>query len=650
MNITDLPKIRVIVHKGERFGHQKASYTLIKRLRELGFKGQFEIVYDDLYPEPVVPPKYTAHIGDLLPGSNIEHMPQPIEMQYKIYLDKLSGFIKQLLPRYKSEYDRLDQILKSTSIDDAKKINHIDGILCQCLNTKKAELKLVQNAYDKAYTNLVDAFKREIIKEKDMELLPTEVRLSCHLPAREIVEASAQPKEKQLLDFVHTHSDYVSIQLVYGLKPLAPVTARPTTTSSNVGYIGRKLEVIFSGYLSPDITDESTRSESVNINHPLLGDLIITRLPSNNSEWHLEHIPLSFVAATDKLTPRDRPTTTYSTDICVVTQPTNWKAKSFIDISDQTKPILTEEQLCSFSYNSKQYCIDINDNTAIIAMCESPEFSCDSKLLQELKTFKAAQQKQDEQSYKYRDIALFENMRFYALRDRKFSQSKPINIKARYRNPLDQLKDLIAFYNANKSDMNRPYVLLVPNFEKVFSNMSNDEIIDILGNNVKIIKNTTDIQKSDDYIYVLCTGSLHPETFDYLTTFPNMLPAVIEGCNAVELCEYNGAPFLLVNPGGYVVQKLYSEDEDFNSIQNLHVNASLYLSNGKEDNKQAYISYMHLAISKSNVLEKYFQQRKEIYKNTRSDVIERSLQIITAVGIQTQSKVYESIKATSPTI
>jgi hypothetical protein len=636
----------VIIHTGERFGHQKASYTLMKRLRELGFKGQFEILYEDLYPELAVAAKYTSYPADSLPGSSIKPMPQSIEVRHKLYFNKLASLMKQLLPRYKIQYDILSQIIKNTYMDPAAKINQIDAIILQFLNILQEDLKAAQNSFRAAHTNLVATFKQEFIKEKNMELLPTQVRLSCDLPTRGIVESTAKPNEKQLLEFIQAHKDSVSIQLVYGLKPLVVATA----PCKNIGYNGKKLEVIFSGYIAPDIADEETRNQAVAIDHPVLGDLMITRLPSNRSEWHLDQIPLSFIAATDKLTPRNRPASTYMSDISVVTQPTNWKAQCFIDIYDQVRPILIEEQLCSFSYNNKQYCIDINDSAAIVAMCESQAFSGDSKLLQVLQAFKMAQQKQNEQSYRSRDIALFESMRFNDLRDIKSRHFEPTYNKTVYRDPLEQLQDLIAFYNANKISMKTPYVLLVPNFEKVFVNTPNEIILDILGNHVKIIKNIADINYNDDYIYIMLTGHLHPEVFDYLTTLPDMLPAIIEGCNSVELCEYTGTPFLLLGRNGNLVQKLFTEDENFDRVQNLHINASLYLSNGNEEKKQDYLDYMHLAISKPNELEQYCQQRKEIYKSTRTDVIDRSLQVITAIGIKTQDKAYEFRNAPAPRI
>ncbi|MDH5796022.1 MAG: hypothetical protein OEY79_00560, partial [Anaplasmataceae bacterium] len=44
-DIRKLNKILIIVYDAPNYGHQKAAITLMQRLRELGFKGVFDIYY-----------------------------------------------------------------------------------------------------------------------------------------------------------------------------------------------------------------------------------------------------------------------------------------------------------------------------------------------------------------------------------------------------------------------------------------------------------------------------------------------------------------------------------------------------------------------------------------------------------------------------
>ena len=50
MRLEDLDEIRIIINPGAGNGHQKANITLMQRLRELGFKGIFDVRYIEAYP------------------------------------------------------------------------------------------------------------------------------------------------------------------------------------------------------------------------------------------------------------------------------------------------------------------------------------------------------------------------------------------------------------------------------------------------------------------------------------------------------------------------------------------------------------------------------------------------------------------------
>ena len=45
--ISEMALIRVVVNTGRGFGHQRAAITLMQKLREMGFKGIFDIQCDD---------------------------------------------------------------------------------------------------------------------------------------------------------------------------------------------------------------------------------------------------------------------------------------------------------------------------------------------------------------------------------------------------------------------------------------------------------------------------------------------------------------------------------------------------------------------------------------------------------------------------
>ena len=50
-HIKDLKNIRIMIDVGRGYGHQKAGMTLMKKLREVGFVGEFDILYRDFYPQ-----------------------------------------------------------------------------------------------------------------------------------------------------------------------------------------------------------------------------------------------------------------------------------------------------------------------------------------------------------------------------------------------------------------------------------------------------------------------------------------------------------------------------------------------------------------------------------------------------------------------
>jgi hypothetical protein len=64
MRLSELTEIRIIVNPGSGFGHQKAAITLMKRLRELGFKGVFDVRYDDHVPPFMVIDETKTSIPD----------------------------------------------------------------------------------------------------------------------------------------------------------------------------------------------------------------------------------------------------------------------------------------------------------------------------------------------------------------------------------------------------------------------------------------------------------------------------------------------------------------------------------------------------------------------------------------------------------
>jgi hypothetical protein len=40
-----------MIDRGRGYGHQKAGITLMKKLREVGFVGEFDILYNEFYPQ-----------------------------------------------------------------------------------------------------------------------------------------------------------------------------------------------------------------------------------------------------------------------------------------------------------------------------------------------------------------------------------------------------------------------------------------------------------------------------------------------------------------------------------------------------------------------------------------------------------------------
>ena len=56
--IDEMDLIRVVVNTGKGFGHQRAAITLMQELREMGFRGTFDIKCDDRLDPDLFNSKY----------------------------------------------------------------------------------------------------------------------------------------------------------------------------------------------------------------------------------------------------------------------------------------------------------------------------------------------------------------------------------------------------------------------------------------------------------------------------------------------------------------------------------------------------------------------------------------------------------------
>lgn len=178
---------------------------------------------------------------------------------------------------------------------------------------------------------------------------------------------------------------------------------------------------------------------------------------------------------------------------------------------------------------------------------------------------------------------------------------------------LDEATEVQRIIDANllvSQNTGKPSVLLLPQkialydyfIERVKDNNPHVYFADLTKNDLDL-----DAYKAGDVV-VAHTGYLQQIVFDHLMLRGTTLPPVIEGCNAVEVCESAGRPFIHGSGKHRPIKQYAIKRSD---KQQLHTQASLCLEQGESTYVPQLIQYMEESLTSNPELMAYHAQRRE---------------------------------------
>ena len=198
-HIKDIKEIRIFANPGRGYGHQCVVFTLIEKLRDLGFLGVVEILAND-------------KIGNEIWEYNIHS--NRMEFSYINCDPMVSGVLIKMLPELASSYNHNGKIINVPSLGKVRLLSYhkkmdlpqVDLTICAaddfCMNVQEK----VTEFNTKCYILLQPTdwlATRSIGLGKEITQLPEEMRLSCdrelQLPSRPITN---NEEEINLLDIV----------------------------------------------------------------------------------------------------------------------------------------------------------------------------------------------------------------------------------------------------------------------------------------------------------------------------------------------------------------------------------------------------------------------------------------------------------------
>lgn len=125
-------------------------------------------------------------------------------------------------------------------------------------------------------------------------------------------------------------------------------------------------------------------------------------------------------------------------------------------------------------------------------------------------------------------------------------------------------------------------------------------------------------QYKPNQVVIAYTGPLQQAVFDHLLLRATHFPPVIEGCNARELCESAGRPFIHAFDG-----RLATYPAVLSGKQALHAAASVCLQRGGDKGIPALQQYMLEALMQNEELLAYHAERRKAFLS-RPDACERA--------------------------
>jgi hypothetical protein len=144
------------------------------------------------------------------------------------------------------------------------------------------------------------------------------------------------------------------------------------------------------------------------------------------------------------------------------------------------------------------------------------------------------------------------------------------------------------------------------------------------------IRNNEDIPQAIDKntIVIMRTGPIDPRVFDNLLARRDFFPAVIEGCNSIETCEYEGVPYINADRHSKHLRKFDDLNKTHQKQQDMQYQASRCLELGANDNEYFSALTQYLQESRNHDFQDYHSARQIAYKENLSDSVENAFSLL----------------------
>lgn len=343
--------------------------------------------------------------------------------------------------------------------------------------------------------------------------------------------------------------------------------------------VGEKLRTLIQGFVPINLYDTDNKyiyhSGWDNL-HPILGDIAVTRLPPPLKQFGLPRVAVTISGACDNI-PMSM-CKKFNTNYYIQLQPTDWPARRYIAYIEDS-------------------------HTKEISLPWDLRLSLQALSIEELE--------------KNLELSLIEQQIFSLCENTELNSQLVYGLYERERglNPALECQRLVEAHRLLQKKIKKKSILFFP--QEICMDSSFQNTLTKISNNLfwlDLTRQTLEMKTIEgmpnDAIIMAYTGALQSNTFNYLMLKKTTLPPVVEGCNARELCESFGRPYLY---GSRIYDDLglYDVHVDYLDTQELHCAASRCLKSQLDTEIRSLVAYMELSIEFKLV--NYHENRRQEY-------------------------------------
>lgn len=352
-------------------------------------------------------------------------------------------------------------------------------------------------------------------------------------------------------------------------------------THSYAGQTGRVLESLIPGFHPQDLA--SDKEDLLIKKNNRLGNIRINRLPAG--KFNLSRVDLAMSAGDDH--PKEEKYSKFNSDKYIGLQPTDWDMDSFVEERGKGRQNLQGGMRLS----SKKQCelVPQDQITPTVTERRVLDVVCNGG---------------------------FNSQLVYGLHPTmgRTQESGEGFVYSGNADPVSICERLVQAHKETEFSEQKPVVLLLPQditaqgelFLRLDDKFENIHFVDL----TKGEKLLDPAKYSNDAVIIAYTGGLQKDVFDRILLKDTTFPPVVEGCNARELCESAGRPFIHASDPKDKLRQ-YEVDSQHAEMQALHTKASSCLETGKGDYVADLGKYMAASLNPKSKLYGYHAQRKE---------------------------------------